>query len=235
MTVLQSHGHEAAIETVSERAISRIDERRPDVVILDVMFPENDTAGFEVRRPSAASSAICPAVLTAVNQSFPAGLQQPGPRSDVAAGRRFLEKPVDLDLTLTRRVAALFAVLSGVAKPGKGEGHRVRLGLPPGQRESRLFGLLGSVPVVHGLFPGQRVELPRRCKPWPPCTGTPDLICLLVSARSTTPSTASGPSLLDLGMKRERLLFSGSARSWDRFCLPASSSTTSPTWQNDST
>ena len=28
-TVLQSHGHEAAIETLSERAISRIEDRRP--------------------------------------------------------------------------------------------------------------------------------------------------------------------------------------------------------------
>ena len=49
-TVLQSRGHETAVETNSESAVDRIRERRPDAIILDVMFPESDTAGFDVAR-----------------------------------------------------------------------------------------------------------------------------------------------------------------------------------------
>ena len=49
-TMLKSHGHETAVETDAEKAIDRIRQRRPDAVILDVMFPENDTAGFDVAR-----------------------------------------------------------------------------------------------------------------------------------------------------------------------------------------
>ena len=47
-TVLQSRGHDTAVETDPEKTISRIQDRRPDAIILDVMFPENDTSGFEV-------------------------------------------------------------------------------------------------------------------------------------------------------------------------------------------
>ncbi|MGD0900101.1 MAG: response regulator, partial [Thermoguttaceae bacterium] len=49
-SVLRSRGYEVAIETDAEKTVGRIQERRPDAVVLDVMFPENDTAGFEVAR-----------------------------------------------------------------------------------------------------------------------------------------------------------------------------------------
>jgi two-component system, OmpR family, response regulator len=108
-TVLQSHGHEVAVETVADRAVPRIAERRPDAVILDVMFPEDDTAGFEVARSIRRQFGGLPVLLlTAVNQSFPLGFstQDLDPTWLPAAG--FLEKPVDLKL-LCEKVSGLLA------------------------------------------------------------------------------------------------------------------------------
>ncbi len=108
-TVLQSHGHEAAVETLSERAISRIDERRPDVVILDVMFPESDTAGFEIARSIRRKFGDLPVLLlTAVNQSFPLGFGNQDLDPTWLPAVEFLEKPVDLNL-LYQKVSALLA------------------------------------------------------------------------------------------------------------------------------
>jgi len=106
-TVLQEHGHDAAVETLSERAISRIEDRRPDVVILDVMFPENDTAGFEIARSIRRKFGDLPVLmLTAVNQSFPLGFSNQDLDPTWLPAIEFLEKPVDLNL-LYEKVSAL--------------------------------------------------------------------------------------------------------------------------------
>jgi DNA-binding response OmpR family regulator len=108
-TVLQTNGHEAAIETLSEQAISRIQARRPDVVILDVMFPENDTAGFEIARSIRRKFGDLPVLLlTAVNQSFPLGFSNQDLDPTWLPAIEFLEKPVDLKL-LCEKVSALLA------------------------------------------------------------------------------------------------------------------------------
>jgi CheY-like chemotaxis protein len=108
-TVLQSRGHETAVETASERAIARIEDRRPDAVILDVMFPENDTAGFEVTRSIRRKFGDLPVLLlTAVNQSFPLGFSSKDLDPTWLPAADFLEKPVDLEL-LCEKVSALLA------------------------------------------------------------------------------------------------------------------------------
>lgn len=114
-TVLSSRGHETAIETDCEQTLARIRERRPDAVILDVMFPENDTAGFEVARSIRRTFGELPVLLlTAVNQSFPLGFstRDLDPTWLPAAG--FLEKPVDLS-ALCEKVAG---ILAGTQKQG---------------------------------------------------------------------------------------------------------------------
>src|ERR1035437_4677016 len=73
-SVLQSRGHETAVETDSEKVIDHIRERCPDAVILDVMFPESDTAGFDVARAIRRTFGNVPVILlTAVNNTFPLG------------------------------------------------------------------------------------------------------------------------------------------------------------------
>ena len=70
-TVLRSQGHEVAVENDAEKTIARVAARRPDAIILDVMFPENDTAGFEMARSVRRKFGDLPVLLlTAVNQPF---------------------------------------------------------------------------------------------------------------------------------------------------------------------
>jgi CheY-like chemotaxis protein len=106
-SALQSHGHEVVIETVSERAIPRIQDRRPDAVVLDVMFPENDLAGFEVARSIRRQFGDLPVLLlTAVNQSISLGFSNRDLDPTWLPAVDFLEKPVDLQL-LCDKVSAL--------------------------------------------------------------------------------------------------------------------------------
>lgn len=128
-TALQSRGHEAGIETVADRAIPRIEQRRPDAVILDVMFPENDVAGFEVARSIRRRFGGLPVLLlTAVNQSLALGFSN---RISIRRGCRpwiswrnpsicsfFVKRCRPLSRARTHNPQA------------KGRTHRVRLGIP---------------------------------------------------------------------------------------------------------
>jgi putative two-component system response regulator len=108
-TVLQSHGHETAIETDWEKAMDRIHDRRPDAVVLDVMFPENDTAGFEVARAIRRTCGELPVLLlTAVNQSFPLGFSNRDLDPTWLPAVDFLEKPVDF-ARLCEKIANILA------------------------------------------------------------------------------------------------------------------------------
>ena len=72
--VLTDAHHEVEIELETRQALERMNRRPPDLVILDVMFPENDKAGFEVARSIRRAFGELPVILlTAVNQAFPLG------------------------------------------------------------------------------------------------------------------------------------------------------------------
>jgi two-component system, OmpR family, response regulator len=108
-TVLKGEGHETAIETAAEAAVGRIAQRRPDAVVLDVMFPESDTAGFEAARAIRRAYGDLPVLLlTAVNQSFPLGFSNRDLDPTWLPAADFLEKPVDFKL-LCEKVSALLA------------------------------------------------------------------------------------------------------------------------------
>ncbi len=112
-TSLRAQGHETAIETDCGRTIERIRERRPDVVILDVMFPENDKAGFEVSRTIRRTFGELPVILlTAVNQQFPLGFSSRDLDPTWLPAVDFVEKPVDLAL-LAARVSDVLARVGG--------------------------------------------------------------------------------------------------------------------------
>ena len=104
-TVLQSHGH----ETDSAKAVGRIHQRRPDAIILDVMFPENDTAGFDLARAIRRTFGELPVfLLTAVNNTFPLGFGNKDLDPKWLPAVEFLEKPVDLN-RLCERVEQVLA------------------------------------------------------------------------------------------------------------------------------
>jgi DNA-binding response OmpR family regulator len=110
--VLSDAGHEVGISLDTQTAMASMKARTPDLVILDVMFPEDSSAGFGFARMmehhNAAFKGIPILMLTAVNARFPLGF---GPR-DIDESwlpvSDFVEKPVDLDV-LCNKVSALLA------------------------------------------------------------------------------------------------------------------------------
>lgn len=108
-TVLRAQGHEIEIENESEQALPRIQARRPDAVILDVMFPENDTAGFEVARAIRRTFGHLPLLLlTGVNQRFPLGFSNQDLDPNWLPADGFLEKPIDFAV-LVKKVDEVLA------------------------------------------------------------------------------------------------------------------------------
>ena len=109
-TVLEAAGHEVDIKTDIADAERRMLARKPDLAILDVMFPEDASAGFALARrmrhqlePLAGVPIL---MLTAVNQRFPLGFGQRDIDPDWLPVADFIEKPVDLHV-LVARVALL--------------------------------------------------------------------------------------------------------------------------------
>ena len=82
--------------TVRTEAVPSVEQRRPDVLILDVMFPENPSAGFELARTVQRKFADIPVLmLTAVNQQFPLGFSNRDIDPKWLPVTEFIEKPVD--------------------------------------------------------------------------------------------------------------------------------------------
>jgi DNA-binding response OmpR family regulator len=107
--VMRARGYETAIETDCGKTLERIGERRPDAIILDVMFPENDKAGFETARAIRRAFGELPVLLlTAVNQSFPLGFSEKDLDPTWLPALAFVEKPVDFD-HLCAKVAEILA------------------------------------------------------------------------------------------------------------------------------
>lgn len=111
-TVLRQAGHEVQVELETDNAIKRMVEAKPDLVILDVMFPEDSSAGFELARAMRHRNEelknIPILMLTAVNAKFPLGFSSRDIDDTWLPIEDFLEKPVDFDV-LTDKVASLLA------------------------------------------------------------------------------------------------------------------------------
>lgn len=114
--VLRKEGHDVHIELDTDDAMQSMEDKCPDLVILDVMFPEDASAGFDlarrIRHESEKLKDVPVLMLTAINARFPLGF---GPQ-DIDDGwmpvTGFLEKPIDLEI-LKQRVAKL---LEGTGK-----------------------------------------------------------------------------------------------------------------------
>ena len=111
-TVLRGGGHDVRIELDLSAALRSMTARRPDLVLLDVMFPEDSTGGFELARRMRLSHDALKEVpilmLTAVNTRFPLGFSSKDIDEDWLPVTDFLEKPIDLDV-LAERVKTMLA------------------------------------------------------------------------------------------------------------------------------
>ena len=97
--VLESEGYD--IETIDNVAdgYDRVIEAKPDLAILDIMFPENPAGGFELARRirSEKSMAYLPIILlTAVNQELPMDFSAKDIDDDWMPVQDFVEKPPNI-------------------------------------------------------------------------------------------------------------------------------------------
>ncbi len=116
--VMETAGHEVRIELDTERGMTSMGKRRPDLVVLDVMFPEDSAAGFELARAMSQAKEklgnIPVLMLTAVNAKFPLGFGSGDIDDNWLPVSDFLEKPVDFDV-LKSKVGSLLKKASARA------------------------------------------------------------------------------------------------------------------------
>lgn len=105
-TVLRKDGHEVQIELDTRDAVQSMENRRPDLVVLDVMFPEDASAGFDLarlmRNEKEELKTIPILMLTAINAKFPLGFGPNDIDSEWLPVTDFLEKPVDFDVLMDK-------------------------------------------------------------------------------------------------------------------------------------
>lgn len=110
--MLRQGGHDIEVEPAVGRALAHMAERRPDLVILDVMFPQGSSDGFGLARTMRHErndlAAIPILMLTAVGQKFPFGFGPPDIGDDSLPVDDFVEKPIEPQ-ALRDKVAALLA------------------------------------------------------------------------------------------------------------------------------
>ncbi|MCP4609107.1 MAG: response regulator [Planctomycetes bacterium] len=109
-TVLREEGYEVQVELDIDSAVKSMESKPPDLAILDVMFPEDASAGFELarlmRHEKEQLKNIPILMLTAINTKFPLGFGSKDIDEDWMPVTEFLEKPVDFDV-LREKVAKL--------------------------------------------------------------------------------------------------------------------------------
>jgi len=109
-TVLREEGYDVQIELDIDSAVKSMESKPPDLAILDVMFPEDASAGFELARlmhhEKEQLKNIPILMLTAINTKFPLGFGSKDIDEEWMPVTEFLEKPVDFDV-LREKVAKL--------------------------------------------------------------------------------------------------------------------------------
>jgi len=104
-TVLRAAGHDVEALGDTDGVVDHLKRERPDLLILDVMFPEHSSAGFDLAREVRKDdqlSRLPILMLTAVNTRFPLGFGPDDIDETWLPVQDFVEKPVDFDVLLAR-------------------------------------------------------------------------------------------------------------------------------------
>ncbi len=124
-TVLSHQGHEVQIALEIQAAVESMEARRPDLLILDVMFPEDSSAGFKlaraIRHYNEKLKSVPVLMLTAVNTRFPLGFGARDIDDQWLPVADFVEKPVDFEV-LQHHVEEVLAKAAGGGEDGDKEG-----------------------------------------------------------------------------------------------------------------
>ena len=104
-SILRGAQHEVRILETTENAVAALVADTPEVLLLDVMFPDNPVAGFELarqirQRPEISSMPIL--LLTAVNHEFPTDFSAQDIDPDWMPVQDFMEKPITAALLLQK-------------------------------------------------------------------------------------------------------------------------------------
>ncbi|MEE8589803.1 MAG: response regulator [Spirochaetia bacterium] len=103
--LLKNAGHEISTRDDTEGAVAVLIEEKPDLLILDIMFPENPAGGFDLAREIRSTPALkdLPVILlTAINQEFPMDFSSRDIDPEWMPVQDFLEKPVAPDVLLEK-------------------------------------------------------------------------------------------------------------------------------------
>jgi DNA-binding response OmpR family regulator len=99
--LLKEKGHTVILHDDTEGMVEELKRNRPDLLILDVMFPENPAGGFDLARSIRQTEEIkdLPIILlTAVNQEFPMDFSSDDIDPEWMPVQDFIEKPVDMEV-----------------------------------------------------------------------------------------------------------------------------------------
>ena len=105
--ILEASGHQVSIKTDTDQVVDSVMEVHPDLIILDIMFPEDPQAGFTAARELQKSEKVkdIPVLLlSAVNQrsNMSFGFSEADISDDFMPVEAFIEKPVEPDALLSK-------------------------------------------------------------------------------------------------------------------------------------
>ena len=95
--ILRDSGYEVSALDTTHNAVAALELEKPDLLILDVMFPDNPAGGFDLARRIRQNETIGkrPVILlTGVNQEFPTDFSGEDIDPDWMPVQDFIEKPV---------------------------------------------------------------------------------------------------------------------------------------------
>jgi len=98
--ILRKEGYEVTTRDSIEGAVKELAEAMPDLLILDVIFPENPAAGFDLARNIRERKDLkkLPVILlTAVNQELPMDFSSKDIDPEWMPVEDFVEKPVNFE------------------------------------------------------------------------------------------------------------------------------------------
>ena len=109
--VLESQGYEVGSQNVQKDVVKNVTEFQPDAIILDVIFPENESAGFEMARAlrhDEATKSMPIMMLSAVNEkgAFAGTFTNKDRDEEYLPVDEFIEKPISPE-SLIERIAAI--------------------------------------------------------------------------------------------------------------------------------
>jgi DNA-binding response OmpR family regulator len=109
---LSAAGHEVVVHLQIEPVVASMRQKKPDLLILDLMFPGNKSGGFDLARTIRTEFKGEPALpilmLSAVNQVYRMGFTAGDIDDEWMPVTDFVEKPVDAGVLKTK-VAELLA------------------------------------------------------------------------------------------------------------------------------